>query len=164
MNETLLNICDWRKRIKWTNVTNKLDKYENSVELDPPPNLFLLNKPAVCCTWTATCVVFFVAMITNMVIKMIIWHDPKFSAMDRKLARMFTKITEINDVHFLFQETKMFHQTTFFYSTLDTAIGWHLFDTSVILSFTSNFFLLLPRFPTTCDHKSNYNYRLRHSP
>ena len=62
----------------------------------------------------------FIAMITNMFIKMIIWHDPKFSAMEKKLARMFTKIT---DVHFLFQESKMFHQTTFFYSTLDTAIG-----------------------------------------
>ena len=62
----------------------------------------------------------FMAMITNMFIKMIIWHDPKFSAMEKILARMFTKIT---DVHFLFQERKMFHQTTFFYSTLDTAIG-----------------------------------------
>ena len=62
----------------------------------------------------------FIAMITNIFIEMIIWHDPKFSAMEKKLARMFTKIT---DVHFLFQERKMFHQTTFFYSTLDTAIG-----------------------------------------
>ena len=51
---------------------------------DPPPDLFLLNKPAVCCTWTATCVVFFVAIITNMFIKMIIWHDPKLSAMEKK--------------------------------------------------------------------------------
>ena len=80
-------------------------------------------------------------MITNMFIKMIIWHDPKFSAMEKKLARTFTKITEINDVHFLFQESKMFHQTMFFYSTLDTAIGWHISLTqAVILSFTSNFF------------------------
>ena len=59
--------------------------------------------------------------------------------MEKKLARMFTKIT---DVHFLFQESKMFHQT-FFHSTLDTAIGWswHISLTqAVILSFTSNFF------------------------
>ena len=57
----------------------------------------------------------FIAMITNMLIKMIIWQDPKFSAMEKKLARMFTKITEITDVHFLFHESKMLHQTMFFY-------------------------------------------------
>ena len=64
-----------------------------------------------------------IAMITNMFIKMIIWHDPQFSPMKKKLARMFTKINEITDVHFLFQESKLFHQTMFVYSTLDTAIG-----------------------------------------
>ena len=66
----------------------------------------------------------FIVMITNMFIKMIICgHDPQFSPMEKKLARMFTKINEITDVHFLFQESKLFHQTMFVYSTLDTAIG-----------------------------------------
>ena len=64
-----------------------------------------------------------IAMITNMFIKMIIWNDPQFSPMEKKLARMFTKINEITDMHFLFQESKLFHQTMFVYSTLDTAIG-----------------------------------------
>ena len=40
----------------------------------------------------------FIAMIINMfMFNMIIWHDPNFSAMEKKPARMFTKITEITD-------------------------------------------------------------------
>lgn len=120
------NLSVWRSWFIQLRCTRSLQKVDFSCDkqwlwnyIHRHKNLFPLNKPVVLLCSHRNLRRVLIAMVTNMFIKMMIGYDPMFSVMEKKLARMFSKIyssslrhaannwyikCRITDVHFLFLE------------------------------------------------------------